>query len=581
MWTRKVMKFFSLSTFIYALALFKPVFTSKTFGAELISSHFGIPGLVESEDLKWFQNRWNLRGDSFLKTVLILDLQHPTRFSENRVNLIKYVLGQYNSESENMSLVRVLFDISDYETIIELCLMRYSSNVINAIRDMKLSEEEFSKFYSAIKQSPKMEAFFRELCSNEMSVRVYSRSIVDLEVPEELFITGLSTKTNMIIPVLHDILKNWQNSYDNLIIYERIIKVLDNLNQKLSIEEPIKKALVMLIDNNNENLQLEDLRITASDLGNYYSFQILTEIAFVMKKTLMINQIISTMIIHSKFNEFFKNLYDQGQVDDLKLALIHIIYRSLSRQNQKYLMNDSKEFFYFITINQKVCSVLHNDSELKFTFKSDNQYLINHGLNYEFVKVIELNRTLHELASWFQAFRFESADIYFDFLNIIPRLRGFRDLVDDREVPINMDSLMQIAKTQKLIDWFKRNKIFISFGQEDIKAKSTVKLLEQDNLLSIRGIIAKILCFRYLITWDINEEWMWAKFEILTGNVLLTLLRSEFKNSNFSDSNYFHYRNAFIHVLNSPQRDEIIRTDNSKLREILKKDFPDLFLTRI
>lgn len=572
------MKFFSPSTFLYALAHFNPVFASKNFGAELISSHFGIPGLAESEDLKWFQNKCNLRGDSFLKTALILDLQHPTRFSENRVPLIKYLLGEYNSESENLSLVRVLFDISDYETIMELCLRRYSSNVINAIRDLKLSEEDFSQFFNAIKQSPKREAFFRELCSNEMSVRVYSRSIVDLEVPEELFINGLSTKTNMIIPVLHDILKNWRNSNENLIIYERIIKVLDNLNQKLSIEEPIRKALVMLIDANES---LEDLRITASDLGNYYCFQILTEIAFVMKKTFMINQIISTVIIHGKFNEFFKNLYDQGQGnDDLKLALIHVIYRTLSRQDQNYLMNNNKEFFHFITRNQKVCSVQHDNSELKFTFKSGNQYLINHGLNYDFVRVIELTRPLHDLAAWFQAFRFESADIYFDFLNIVPRLRGFHDLVDDGEVPINMESLIQIAKNQKLIDWFKRNKIFITFGREDIKAKSTLQLLEQDNLLSIRGIIAKILCFRYLITSDINEEWMWTKFEILTGNALLPLLRSQFKYSNFSDSDYFHYRNAFIHVLNSPKRDEILRTDNTKLREILKKDFPDIFPKR-
>jgi hypothetical protein len=212
------MKIFNCYTIICALALTETTFAANVNSnvprANQISQYLNVPGLRESDDLNWFNTRMSLKNDPYLMKTLIADVQHPTRFTDNRAALAKYCLKKKVSDKDYAGLVRVLIESKSYDALIELIIgdiERFTTYVdipenacdeIFKIVNLK-NHVARTEFYELLQHAPQ---------SNRLSIRTYAKSILDPSIPESRYMEGILNTGEMLFEILFDVIKNAKTS---------------------------------------------------------------------------------------------------------------------------------------------------------------------------------------------------------------------------------------------------------------------------------------------------------------------------------------------------------------------------------
>jgi hypothetical protein len=578
------MKIFNCYTLICALALTETTFAanvnSSLSRANQIGEYLSFSGLKESDDLNWFKTRMSLKNDPFLRKTLIADVQHPTRFTANRGTLAKYCLEQPVSDEDYAGLVRVLIESKYYASIIDL-IKTDATNFLNLV---DVPEDSCDAIYRIIKRNKDSRSDFYESLSfvpqsNRLNIRIYANSILDPEIPEKWYIEGISTKGEMLFEILFDVIKNAKTSEYKQEIYWRAMNVLNKCSHDYPGADAARMALNMLVVPGK--VTMEALGITSRCLQNNFTYKFLISAAYALNKNLLIDEMISSLS-HSQMRlNFVESLLKGTQYysGDQYVAFVLRIFGKLSDEAQQALLDErwATPFFNFLLKNFKIYFTVKKQQNLKITFSTDNEYLVNNNLNYRFDYLVEIPGTLEQLMEWFSNARFASATAFTDFINGISKSTAFKSL-KERHIPvsINIDTFILIATNQDLIDNLKTSAIFVKIIDNDLK--NVHKLLENDHLLDIHSIIDNDTMKKCIAPAIISDR-MLKNFEKLCGKgIVMDILNLNSCRTKAED--YLGIRNVILCAMNDRiYRNYLTSVQSPNVQQMLAKDFPELLVT--
>jgi hypothetical protein len=587
------MKIFNCYTIICALALTETTFAANVNSnvprADQISQYLNVPGLRESDDLNWFNTRMSLKNDPYLMKTLIADVQHPTRFTDNRAALAKYCLKKKVSDKDYAGLVRVLIESKSYDALIELIIedsgrfttyVDISENACDEIfqKIVNLKNNDVrTEFYGVLQFAPQ---------SNRLSIRTYANSILDPGIPERRYMEGILNTGEMLFEILFDVIKNAKTSGREQEVFARAINVLNNfgpdyyLDSSFSIKkDAARMALNMLTPG---KVTMADLGISIRSLGDDFTYKFLISTAYALSNDTLIDEIISSLS-ESQMRVKFGSLLNGAQYysGDQYVVFILRIFGRLCREAQANLLDVRSEtpFFNFLLKNFKIYEVTKEQQNLKITFSTDNQYIVNNNLHYRFDYVIEIPGTVEQLKEWFSKARFASSTSFTHFVDGIDRSPAFTELRNglSRRISINIDTFILIATNQILIKNLENYRLFVDIVENDLK--NVHKLLENDSLLNVNIITHTDMVIKCIAPAVISDR-MFENFKKLFHiEIIFSNLRV--RSHNMKDEDYLGFRNVMLFAMkNSLYRNNLISNEISipMIKEIIRKEFPELVI---
>jgi len=596
MWTLETdtnMKIFSPYTIICVLALTDTTLATSSTKSEatIVSERFHIKGLRDS-DLTWFARRRDHAYDLMFLKSLARDVLIPNVFIENRVALANYCLSVIEALDfeDAKEIVHLLFDLHEYEEIIELyCCGRY--DLFTSISEARLDD-----LYEAMKVSLERENFFEAMATgsnNTLSVPMYSRAILDFHLPKELYMPDLSSNIYLLTEVVRFVMSRVKSSDVNVEdVYRKTLEALEMhaINHKDSHDQStiefcdtVKKAIRMLIS--PENVTLKDLGITRKDLSKN-AFDVML-VAWHLGK-------------HSVMNDIFSMLNEEQLVDVLNCSARHAQYSEsqraislpfhilgrLSEDQRNVLLtySDSStdiDLLNFLMEKAHVIGIQGDNSNVQILFYNkevtDDIRLGKVWISslYEDITTYKFNAPicLVQVEEWFKELKFASPHAFLEFLDLISRLSIVPELKSKGTVKVNIDSFIQIATDDRLIDKFAELELEPHF---EINANDITKLFNEDKILNMTKIIPLNSIFK-LINPAINTERMWSNFEKVGYHVfeLLCYKIMNPEDNYFCEAKYLQIKPALIHVMKDKSYSERIRSlDNPDFQQMLARDFP-------
>jgi hypothetical protein len=349
---------------------------------------------------------------------------------------------------------------------------------------------------------------------------------------------------------------------------------------------PIKKdaarmALNML--NAPGKVTMEALGVTSINLRDDFTYKFLISTAYALNKNFLIDEMISSLS-ESQMRAKFGSILDGAQYysGDQYVAFVLRIFGKLSDEVQQALLDERWEtpFFNFLLKNFKIYFTVKQQQNLKITFSTDNQYLVNNNLNYRFDYVIEIPGTVEQLKKWFSNARFASSTSFTHFVDGIYRSPAFTELRNglSRRISINIDTFILIATNQTLIKNLENYGLFVDIVENDLK--NVHKLLETDNLLNVNSIVHTDMIIKCIAPAVISDR-MFENFKKLCHiEIIFSNLRV--RSHNMKDEDYLGFRNVMLFAMKNPlYRNNLISDKISipVIREIIRKEFTELVVT--
>ena len=555
-------------------------FSDKNTFRQCVAERLGIPEILQCEneaELLWFKEMFFIKDKQFVFDCLCHAIFAQKLFKDNGKVLVRYIMKQRDLISNyylsHEILIQHLLYTNDYEYLVDsiendldnfqtfFVLLSYDQR--NLIIKGVMTKKNALKLLTDI---------YNSLTSDEYRCRFLAFTMFN-NVHEEFYSSRLLNNFNLFGSfIIYTCTKVKKITFDNEIIYEKLVKLLNQAYSIDSFPGEINKSILMkhlfyfssLVEvgfgNNNQKYDITDI---------FYEFDYLKCLA------------VSAAVSHKKdtFIEIFSHsveiFFDHFQTIGIAEFEPRFIFYALELLNESecnYVHNLSK-FFRIILKHYFINSFLQFDDKIFINCVLLPSYLdYDIPLHYNYSVNVDENNFSEFDILWKKLKQIDCVE-FENFLKTLFSCKIFNDFLKENKgkpVLTNMNVISLLMESENIRNVISSKDLKFTIDRDDF-----IELLHNDQILNLKKIlVAPDICY---ILPHLRSDQQIKNLELFLEKNISQIMKEEVFTIFEIDTKeaYIEYRHIFRYWLKSGQNGKIQKLKSKFIISLLSKEAPD------